>query len=152
MSAYVWKSGTHIKANAQQAGEQFEMLEMSGGLTPEKVVEANRDDTACLHNEFEWDDVIAANEHRLNQARYLIRSIAFKVEKAEDEIAEPVRAYFKMGSVEEPAYYSTVKIMSDDDMRKELLQTALRELKAFEKKYQLLTELQPVFEAVRMIE
>lgn len=46
-----------------------------GVLTPAAVVDAARDESHPLHDRFEWDDSKAAEAHRLNQARVLIRSV-----------------------------------------------------------------------------
>lgn len=49
----------------------------NGVITPERVVEAARDPKNILHAQFEWNDRIAAHEHRLATARALIRSIRY---------------------------------------------------------------------------
>jgi hypothetical protein len=49
--------------------------EHGGVVTPAQVVEAARDPANPLHEEFEWDDSVAAEQWRLAQARTLIRSI-----------------------------------------------------------------------------
>lgn len=50
-------------------------LEKDGRLDPADVVEAARDPASPLHGYFEWDDTEAARQHRLGQARQLIRRI-----------------------------------------------------------------------------
>lgn len=62
-----------------------------GVLIPEQIVEAARDPASPLHEEFEWDDSVAAQQHRLNQARTLIRSI--RVMLTIEHISIPSRAY-----------------------------------------------------------
>lgn len=47
----------------------------NGRLTPEAVLAAAKDPDSPLHGHFEWDDGKAAAEHRLHQARTLIRSV-----------------------------------------------------------------------------
>ena len=44
-------------------------------LTPAAIVAEASDDTHPLHGCFEWDDSLAAEQHRLWQARMLIRSV-----------------------------------------------------------------------------
>ena len=49
-------------------------LEDAGGrLTAEGVLDAARDEAHPLHGEFEWDDSVAAEQHRLSQARKLLQ-------------------------------------------------------------------------------
>jgi hypothetical protein len=60
-----------------------ELEDETGRLTPEAVVTAAKDPKSPLHGHFQWDDATAATEHRLNQARALIRSVRveFRVDK-----------------------------------------------------------------------
>lgn len=46
-----------------------------GRLKASAVVEAARDPRSVLHPHFQWDDSLAAEAHRLNQARRLIASV-----------------------------------------------------------------------------
>ena len=143
---YEWKSGTRIKADAQECGEMFEKLsETEEGLTAETLLEANKPETAPLHNEYEWNDSKAAHEWRLQQSRHFINSIAIKVlTKDEEEIA--VRAFHI--TTEKSCYESITAIITEKDKREALLASALSELNAFKRKYELLTELTPIFKAI----
>jgi hypothetical protein len=46
-----------------------------GKLRPPDVVAASRPETAALHPCFTWDDAVAAEQHRLWEARELIREV-----------------------------------------------------------------------------
>lgn len=143
---YQWKSASHIKANANEAGAMCERLERTVGLTPANLLDANRANDAPLHNEFEWDDAIAAEEYRLQQARHIISCLCVKSEEDKTH-NEPIRAFFKI----EPAcseYESLQVILSTEDKYKSMLKTAAAELKAFQKKYQALKELKPLFDVI----
>ena len=64
---YQWKSGSRIKGNAQESGELFEQLSKTEeGLTARTLLEANRPESAPLHNDYEWNNDIAAEEWRLH--------------------------------------------------------------------------------------
>lgn len=143
---YKWKPATRIKASAETAGAMFEELERTVGLTPHNLVDANRPDDAPLHNEFEWDDSIAAEKYREDQARYMIRSITVTTTQ-ESEESKPalVRAYFQ---TTDECYDNISVIYSDDEKKGVLLQKALRELEWFKSKYESLQELGSVFEAI----
>lgn len=80
---YEWKEAAQIKADAQKAGEMLEILEKTVGITPKNLVEANRDESAPLHNEFEWNDTKAAEKYRETQAGYIIRNICIVRESEE---------------------------------------------------------------------
>ena len=137
MNVYGWKSGSRIKVNAQQAGELFEQLET---VTPETVLEAAKSEDSPIHSAFEWDDTAAAEKYRLSQAGHLIRCLTVTV--TEEENIEPQRAYFKIA---DEGYEQTKAIMHIEEKRISLLQQALSELKAFQRKYSMLTELAKVF-------
>ena len=140
---YSWKSAARIKADAQKAGELFEQLERSGELTPAKIVEVSRSEDAALHDEFEWDDSIAANCYREGQAGNLLRAIIIT---DESKTAEPVRAFFK---VEQNTYESITAIVKSEDKVQLLLSQAISELNAFQRKYDCLRALLPnVFAAI----
>lgn len=60
-----------------------------GRLTPEAVVDAARPHDSPLHGRFEWDDSIAGEAYRRQQAHELIRSVrvAYKEPTATDPAA-----------------------------------------------------------------
>lgn len=74
-----WLNWWESEVNALQAEVQKELRRITedhhGILTPEQVVEEASDPANPLHEEFEWDDAAAAVQHRLDQARALIRSM-----------------------------------------------------------------------------
>src|SRR5215475_4546630 len=63
-------------ANPQKIGEALaKIAEQDGGLTPAATVNAARPERHVLHKHFEWDNDIAAELFREDQARGLIRCI-----------------------------------------------------------------------------
>ena len=144
---YKLKPGSHHKVSAQIAGEVCKSLEEKGRLTAADLVEESRPEDAPLHEEFEWDDSIAAEEYRKQQARVLIATV---VEVVSPEIV-PTRAFFNI--VHQEANYESINvIIQDEDKRKALLNKAIRELRAFEIKYSTLLELCDVFDVIDKLE
>ena len=143
---YKWKDAARIKSDAQTAGEICEKLERNGGLTAKRLVDESRPEDAPLHKEFEWDDATAAEAYREEQARYIIRSLIVQPEETKNEV---VRAFFPMA--EQKVFESLPVILSDAKKTNALLEMALRELKAFELKYSTLSQLTPVFEAIKEV-
>lgn len=143
---YGWRPGTHIKADAQQAGEMIEALRNSGGLSTQRLLDANRKEGTVLHNEFEWDDGKAAEEYRLNQAAHIIRSIVVVQQKDEDQeedrepVQVPVKIYYPTHA-EKGEYERVDVLLKNEDSRRKLLNDCLSELKAFQRKYSSLKEL-----------
>lgn len=146
---YQWKIPGFYETDAQTAGMEFERIYNSRGrLDPADVVEESRQDTAPLHSCFEWDDKIAGEKYREIQAAQLIRAIVVTQDGTESNQKKEIRAFVHVESTYRPM---TVVVKNEGRMR-ELLETALKELEAFERKYSNLAELQPVFKAIRGID
>lgn len=147
---YEWKTASYIKADANVAGKQCEELEKTVGLTAKNLLDANRDENAPLHNEFEWRDDIAAERYRENQARHIIACLCVRAETTTGEQSEPVRAFLK--TEPESEYQSLNVILQSADSHSAMLATALKELKAFQNKYKMLSELKPLFGMIEDME
>lgn len=139
---YQWNPASRIKTDANVAGKVFEELQSTVGLTAKTLLDASRSEEAPLHSEFEWDDAKAAESYRETQASYIIRSLCVH---ADGDKQEPVRAVFALSG--SAGYESVSVIMEDVDKRSSLLDMALKELSAFEKKYRILEGLSEVFAA-----
>lgn len=135
------------KVSAQIAGEECERLGRSAaGLSPETLLDASRDAAAPLHNEFEWDDEVAAEKYRLRQARAIIQNIVCTTVHGEEEITE--RAFVSVRPNPVSAYVSLQSALSNDEWKEHLLKTATDELKAFRVKYGRISQLAGVIEAI----
>lgn len=121
----------------------------NGLLHPEKVVEFAKDPTTALHSRFEWDDSEAAVKYRIWQARQLIK-VTVNILPNENETEYQVFVSLKSDRLNGGGYRALVDVMSNDDQRKELLSQAHNDFKLWQKKYQQLKELAPVFE--KMVE
>ena len=123
-------------------------MERNGELTPAALVEASKRKNAPLHDCFEWDDAVAAGKYRENQASYIIRSVEVVVSESE----EPVRAFVSLDIDDAGrSYIDIVAALSEEPTRDMVLAQALSELKAFERKYEGLSELASVIEAIRKV-
>lgn len=147
---YEWKVNGIYKTDANVAGKVLEELNNTIGLTNENLVNASRPEDAPLHNEFEWDDTIAAEKYRNVQAGKMINLLAVRIEEQNDE---PVRAFYTLNAkIGSGGNYDNIrKIMVDSEKKERLLDIALRELKQFKEKYKMLNELAVVFEAIEEV-
>ena len=77
MTIYKFRNNTRSTGvDAQTAGEELQRIcDKNGCLDAAIVVDESRPADAALHPVFQWDDQIAAQEHRKHQARSLIRSV-----------------------------------------------------------------------------
>lgn len=115
-------------------------------LTPQDVLDDARNPNSPLHQFFEWDDNAAAEQHRLEQARGLIRSVV-AIYVREDKPAVRTRAFVHVPDPGAPHYRTADHAMSQERTRKMVLQRALRELQAWRKRYRDLQEFAAVFAA-----
>lgn len=144
---YEWKKGSRLKCDAQVAGEFIENLGGVDGVTSEQLLDASRDENSPLHNEFEWDDTVAAEEYRKNQARYILRSITVTIVQEEKEEYKP-RAFNLVIHNEKHVYRPMTLIMQDKDEMEQVYQKALSELAAIRQKYCMIEKLRNVFCAI----
>lgn len=106
-----------------------------GALTPALVVEEATPVGAPLHPFFEWDDTKAAHEHRLSQARHLIRSVRVQVEAAGVEAGPvAVRVFHSVPSrgVEQYVPTRSLTITEQDEVEAQ----AMADWRAFKRKYE----------------
>lgn len=146
---YQWKSGIELyPVTAQKTGETLESIyKKHGELEPETVVEESRPESAPLHPVFEWDDQKAAEKYRVHQAGGLIRAVAVVEQPKNGKPAVEVRAFVYVQHTYTPMHV----VKSSVELQEEMLQTALKELNAFRRKYETLKELSPVMDAIAQL-
>lgn len=148
MTTYEWKRAARLQGNPQVVGECLQGIrQRQGSLTAALVVQEAALPTSPLHNYFQWDDTAAAHAWREQQAYYLLRSVAVRVESGEE--TRQVRA-FVVVRVDEQAqsYEPLVDVMEDSEMRAEVLARAWKELEEWQARYQEFEELAAVFIAM----
>jgi hypothetical protein len=125
------------------------LCERSGGtLRPLDVIEEGRPADSPLHSQFTWDNEQAGDELRLIQARALIARVKVTLVTGPETVVT-VRAYHSLPSDRGGAGYRPLGgCISDAARKRELLQTALRELAGFRRRYRDLTELDGVMLAI----
>lgn len=86
-----------------------------GTLTAEMVVEAARDPAHPLHNRFTWDDAEAAHEHRLNEARHVIRNVRIEVRRDATIVTAPLFVRDPAKAQMSQGYVSIPRLISDEE-------------------------------------
>jgi hypothetical protein len=132
--------------------KELQRLKRADKLLPDAVVKAARNPSNPLHDQFEWDDKVAGHKYRLWQARVLISSVTIvRDEKAEKPV--PVFVSLMRDRVDEGGGYRALEeVLADEQMRGELLATALHELKAFQHRYHVYRELAGIFAEVAKLD
>jgi len=155
IAGYELKEGARfqagVKPDAARIGTALESLRVQhkGELTPEDVVEAARSANSPLHEYFEWSDSAAAHQHRLDQARGLIRSVVaiYSDPKGEQPIIR-AHAYTHVPEGATSHYRDTSHALSQKDTRKLILQRAWRELQQWRQRYAKLKEFADILETM----
>lgn len=107
-------------ASMKQVADELLALEKeSGRLEPTDVVEAARDPASALHPYFEWDDTEAARQHRLGQARQLIRRV--KIETIVRDVPVQVVRYVRDPEDGPDGYRNIMRVRGEEDIAREVI-------------------------------
>ena len=148
---YEWKKPLY-KIKAQDAGQYFDSLaKRDGYLKPNVIVKEAESETALLHTCFEWNNTTAAQKYRENQAKAIIRNIVTVYKETEDQAEIKTRAFVHVSTEETTSYLDINSVIVDDELRKNLLDQAKKELLAFQTKYKTLNELSIIFDCIKQI-
>ena len=153
---YVWKKGYQgylqdSTMDAQKTGEEIkaivESMESKGELMkPEDMVNYARNNTDSeLHKGFEWDDSIAGEKYRIEQARYINRILVYVENTPQEEKFDNVEIRVFQQPERNKGYRETIQIVKNEDEYQSLLKQAYDELRRFKKKYSTLSELSEIF-------
>lgn len=140
---------------AKVVAKELFTIEKQSTLTPSAVVDVARDPNNPLHEHFEWDDTVAAQEHRLQQARVLISSVAYRVKMQGDNTDRYQRAFVNVSVKSEDehitkSYVPLMKILRDEDLTKQLLARAKDEMASWITRYKTLkalSDVMPIFDS-----
>lgn len=139
-------TGTRFGADAQKCYEEImEICDDVESASPRDILEKARDESTELHKCFTWDDSVAAERWRINEARLVTRQLVIKEVEVPKDRPE-VRLFYKTDS--ESGYKPTQIVIRKEDEYKQLLARAWSELEAFRRKYSMLNELQEIFEVI----
>lgn len=119
-----------------------------GMLKAEAVVEfAKKNRDSALHSKFPWEDAEAARLKRLDIARGIIRVYRIVIDERKPEL---FRAYVSLTTDRQKGggYRPAMVVLSNEEMRKQLLADAYRVMKTFMVKYGALTEIAEVNAAI----
>lgn len=143
---FKWKDSAAFHQDAQTVGERLQLLQARNHqrLTHKVVLDDARHVNSPLHICFEWDDAIAAELHRIEAARNLIRSVRVVHENADGD-TRTLRAFVNVvegeGASRSQSYRPLSVILQDDDLRQRVLSQAGRDMRSFIARYQEFAEL-----------
>lgn len=134
----VWASGLgeskYKYVSAQKVYD--EIASIGESATPEQIVERATDEASELHKCFTWDDSIAAQNWRKQEARN-IRYFLRVVDESKPDAPQYHAFYFTGGA---DGYKTAARTFTMPDEYEALLKRAKAELIAFSKKYKMLKD------------
>jgi hypothetical protein len=122
------------------------LMKRDGKLHPRTVVDEARDESSPLHKHFEWDDSIAGEKYRLEQARTLICNVRIIPDEGSKK---SVRAFVNLlpERFDGGGYRLASEVIGNAELRQQLIKTAIIELAAWRKRHSDLMDLAgPVWE------
>lgn len=141
---------------AQRYGERIALLveEKDGAVTPAEIVCDAERKVSPLHDFFEWDNKTAATMYRVDQARYLLRSIHVVIKQNDHE--QEQRAFYNVvikseaTEEDERVYVHLDRVLGEEDLRQQVIAQALAKLVTWQAKYKLYKEsvLAPIFAVI----
>jgi len=119
-------------------------------LSPENVVIEAKYLKSPLHKHFNWNDTEAAHQFRLVQARKLLQIVVDIIPSD----GKTVRIFYSLKQDRQgnnTGYRTTVDILSDRQLYKQLLEDAKSEMQIFISKYEEIKELKKVFSEMKKL-
>lgn len=145
---FKWNPGKGHAIDAQVVGEKILELERRDGkCTAEALVQEAAPASSPLHSLFEWDDTEAAKQWRVEQARYVIRNVRFVVRREERPATQHI-AFVSIREGKTGGYANTIRVVSDEQLRQQMVDDAMTALEAWRERYGHLSELTAVVEAI----
>lgn len=113
-----------------------EIYNQNRKLTPEIVLQQARDEEHPLHARFEWDDSIAAEKWRREQAHELICSVKISYRSIDGEKRE-IRKYHAFRASDGQHHYQPLDdvVVEDDTLTKILRNEMERDWKTLKSRY-----------------
>ena len=124
-----------ITLDHQRLGEEIDQLRINGDgiVTWEDIVEFGREKRRSQCGKgLEWDNKVAAEHYRKEQARRLIRSLKIKKQGKE------VRAFMHVPG--QAGYYSFEEVMATEKMREEVIAKYAKRLTAIQEETKAMKE------------
>ena len=134
-----------IKARLEQIADST-----GGRITADAVIADAKKKTSPLHDQFDWNDSVAAKKWRLEQARQLIRSVRIDIQ-TETKTVSTVRYVRDPSAGEEQGYIETARLRDDRSLAIEALQAEIKSANALVARARSLAEALGLDAEIRMV-
>ena len=135
---YKFRNSSQPTEKAQEVGNDLLAIKQAnqGLLLPCDVVAAAAPIESSLHYFFEWDDSLAAEQHRLSQARRLITSVVFIREvKKKNKLILVSRAAFTHVRTDKNGYRDTDEVYNTPELKAAYIRQLQTDWKTFKQKH-----------------
>lgn len=129
-------------------------IKKTQGLTAENIIKSARNPKNPLHNLFEWDNKIASEKYRIHQALLLINQIRIKIKNKTYIAFENVKVKVNNSNSKnsfERRYMEMNEIISNKQLRLQILNRAVNQLTFWQTQYNNYKELKPVYIAIEKV-
>lgn len=140
----------------KDAAKYGKFLERKAGLgkrpvPSEKIVELGEPENSPIHEQFTWDDSVAAHQHRLEEARHLVNHLVYVTGYDDEGKEETARAFHNVivrNGETERGYVSDAVVWRNPKLAEQVIEAANRELAAWRDRYRSYSELASAVEKV----
>jgi hypothetical protein len=142
-----------ITAEIKKELDRIQAQSKTGRLHWQDVVSAARNKTNVLHGYFDFDKERAMEAYLQQQAEDLIgRYATVIITNDGDKVRTRNYVSLSIDRQSGGGYRAIVDVLSDEDLKAQLLADAFADLAAFKERYKKLQELGEVFEAIQKVE
>ena len=160
MNKYLARKDSYLTdKEAQIIGEEVEKIrEKNGNAEAKTIVKNAENEKSPLHNHFTWDNKIAGQKYREEEARYLIRVIEVEVVTVDGE-HDRMRAFHaikidvkysedngKKKEEEQKDYQHINVIKADEEKVNQIVELAHHQLMAWSHRWKIYKQLYPKFQ------
>lgn len=146
---YSWRKGTRAPFSGQTFQKAIRPL--GDEVTPEEVVNLATDKDSPIHKGFVWNNRVAGHLHRLEQARYYLRSVRVIVE-VEDAPPKEEFVHIHVEDEDGSRYVATEIVAANESYIGYAMQECVRMLRGLRKRYHFLDGLNHIWKAVDKLE
>jgi len=147
-----WKAVFGCKYNDDQAKEigtsLEELKEELGEYKAVDLLEKAKNKNHRLHNYFEWENDIAAEKYRVQQAGYMMRSVRVIIKTIDGPREVPYVISIRSEIDNKRKYTTIARVLNNENYRAQAIKEAMKALNSWKNKYSMYKELTPIFQAI----
>ena len=131
-----------MASSETKSKELKRIYDRDGKVTAPVLVKESKPKKAPLHDEFEWNDAVAANEYRLSQSRRIIKTTVIIRETGKRQHfvhVQPVKPEGPTAATAAPGYYKPIDdVQADPDEYRLALEELQKQMRGLQKSIQRL--------------